>query len=321
MGKLTGGSWTKPSRLVVIAIVIILIILPFLLDVSWVRTITEFSILALFAMAYSLCLGQTGMFSFGHGGLFGLGVYALTLLVMKAGLPLPVALIAAPIITGIGAIIIGWFCLRLTGLYFGILTLAFSQLIWAAIWKMRWLTGGDDGIPGLPVPSFFDTPGKEYEYLFIVTIAVVAILIIRMIVNSPFGFTLKTIRENEKRAATIGVNVKRYKLMAFTLSGLFTGLAGSLFSLFVRGAYVEFATIHWSFQPVFAGVVGGLYTFTGPIFGAGFMFLINNFIGRLTEYWPFFAGVILIVVVLFLPNGIIGTIESMIKQRRVKSTG
>jgi branched-chain amino acid transport system permease protein len=295
--------------LVLLAISSLVIALPFFVGVFWMRLVAEFAILALFALAYNLTLGQTGLFSFGHGGLFGFAAYALALPVVNGFAPFFCAFVGGIVLTTIVAYVIGWFCLRLTGIYFSILTLAFSQLIWAAIWKFRSFTGGDDGLIGLSVPSLIASPIQLY--FFIIAVVVVSLVLIRIIINSPFGFTLKAIRENPRRAAFAGIHVKRYQLMAFTASGFFTAVAGATFATFTRGAFVEFASVSKSFEPVFAAIVGGIYTYTGPIIGAGFMLALNHFIGRFTEYWPSIGGVILILIMLFLPKGVVGAVQTL----------
>lgn len=313
-GRSLNQAW---SRLLVLMLIVAPIsVLPFLVEVSVLRIFIEFAILALFATAYNLTLGQTGLFSFGHGGLFGFAVYALALPVIKADIPMVLAFIGAPILTGLVAMVIGWFCLRLTGLYFSILTLAFGQLIWATAWKWRSFTGGDDGLIGLSIPSLIANPTNMY--FFVLTIVIAAMVMMWMIMNSPLGFTLKMIRENPRRAESVGVNVKRYQLIAFTVSGIFTGLAGALFAIFIRGAFVEFGSVGRAFEPVFAVIVGGLHVFMGPTFGVGLLLVLNTYIGRVTEYWMFFAGAILVLSVLFLPLGIVGSSKEWILRRMKK---
>lgn len=291
----------------------VIVVLPFVVGISWVFLVTELAILVLYAMAYNLTMGVTGMLSFGHGGLFGAGAYILVIAMIKGDIAMPYALLAAPILTALITFVIGWLCIRLTGIYFAILTLAFGQLIWATIWKMRTITGGDDGLTGLQIPSVMASPTNQY--FCILAIVMLAVLSIKIIVDSPFGFTLKTIRENQTRAQCIGINVKRYQLLAFTASGLFTGLAGALFAILMRGAFVEFATVARAFEPLFAGILGGMHVFWGPAFGAGMLLSLDTFIGAYTEYWPLVAGGTLILLVLFLPEGIIGRIQSIRKAR------
>ena len=303
----TGVSWSKAwGRLLVLLLIIAAIVgLPFVVGISVARMVIEFAILALFATAYNLALGQTGLFSFGHGGLFGFAVYALVLPVIKADIPMVFAFIGATVMTGLISMGMGWLSLRLTGIYFGIITLAFGQLIWVTAWKWRSLTGGDDGIIGLQIPSLIASPTNMY--FLVLAIVIAAMVMIWMITNSPLGFTFKMIRENPRRAESVGVNVKRYQLIAFTLSGLFTGVAGSLYAIFIRGAFVEFAFVGKGFEPVFANIVGGLYVFMGPTVGAGLLLALGTYISRVTEYWMFFSGAILVLSALFLPSGMVGS--------------
>jgi branched-chain amino acid transport system permease protein len=310
---------SDPFRFLVLpAIFSLVVALPFFVGIFWMRLVAEFAILALFASAYNLTLGQTGLFSFGHGGLFGFAAYALALPVVNGLVSFFYAFVAGIVLTTLVAYVIGWFCLRLTGIYFSILTLAFSQLIWAAIWKLRSITGGDDGLIGLKVPSLIASPIELY--FFTVAIVMASLVLIRIIINSPFGFTLKAVRENPRRAAFAGIHVKRYQLMAFAVSGFFTAVAGATFATFTRGAFVEFASVSKSFEPVFAAIVGGIYTYAGPIIGAGFMLALNHFIGRFTEYWPSIGGIILILIMLFLPRGVMGTAEGFLILRKRKGT-
>jgi branched-chain amino acid transport system permease protein len=293
----------------------IIVVFPFLVDVSWVFLITELAILVLYAIAYNLTFGVAGMLSFGHGGLFGAGAYVLAIAAIKANIPFPFALLAAPVLSALITFVIGWFCIRLTGIYFAILTLAFGQLIWATIWKMRSITGGDDGLVGLQAPSVIASP--THQYFFILAIVVLALLLMKKIIDSPFGFTLRTIRENQIRAQSIGINVKRFLLLAFTISGFFTGLAGALFAILMRGAFADFASVSKAFEPLFAGVLGGIHVFWGPAFGAGILLALDIFVGSYTEYWALVAGCILILLVLFLPEGLVGRLQ-LIRNTRVR---
>lgn len=283
------------------------------MEISHTLLVTEFAIFALYAMAWNLTLGATGLFSFGHGGLFGAGAYILAITTIRGDLPLPYALIAAPILTAVIALFMGWICNRLTGIYFAILTLAFGQLIWATIWKMRGITGGDDGLVGLQVPSLIATPINQY--FFVLVLVAIAIVLMKIMLDSPFGFSLKAIRENQRRAVSIGINVKRYQLTAFTVSGFFTGLAGALFTILNRGAFIDYASVGRAFDPIFATILGGGQVFLGPLFGAGVWLALDKFISPYTEYWQLFSGLILISLVLFLPEGIVGRVQLLLKAR------
>ncbi len=300
--------------LVVLALV--LIILPLFVKTSVVRLITMATILALFGMAWNLTLGATGIFSFGHGGLLGIGMYTVAVMMVKFSIPFSIALVCAPLFSGLAAFIIGIICIRLTGLYFSILTLAFSQLIWSFIWKARDLTGGDDGISGTTLPSFINSPIDLYY--FVILVVAVAVFMIWYLLRSPVGFTLNTLRENPIRAEAIGLNVARYRILAFTLSGFFAGLAGGLLAMYMRGAYVEFASVIYCFDPVFICIIGGIWVFAGPIVGAFIWLALDYYIPMITEYWPLIAGIILISLVLFMPMGVLGSTLGWWRHQKLK---
>ncbi len=214
-----------------IAVVVALFVLPFVLDrlgrtgEYWIWVTTEMIIMALFAMSLNLILGLGGMVSFGHAAFFGVGAYTVALLMKKAGWPLYLALPAAPVVAALVAAVVGWFCVRRLGLYFAILTLAFSQLLYMIVFQWYSLTGGDDGIHGIPRPEVLNSTNY---YLFCLILFLICFMLMRMIVNSSFGLSIRTIRENMERAKFIGINVKRYQLINFTIAGAFAGLAGGL---------------------------------------------------------------------------------------------
>ncbi len=256
--------------------------------------------MALFAMSLNLILGFGGMVSFGHAAFFGVGAYTVALLMKKAGCPLYLALPAAPLVAAIVAAIIGWFCVRLLGLYFAILTLAFSQLLYMIIFQWYTFTGGDDGIHGIPRPEFL---GPINYYLLCLVLFLVCFLLMRMIVNSSFGLSIRTIRENLERAKFIGINVRRYQLINFIIAGAFAGLAGGLLAELNRFAQTEF--LHWSksAEPILASLVGGMYSLVGPAIGSAILIFLKIILQQshrsMVEMWAIVLGLILLVVVLF----------------------
>ena len=301
-----------------VALALVLIGLPLFVKTSVVRLVTSAAILALFAMAWNLTLGATGIFSFGHGGLFGIGMYTLAVMMIKFGISFPIAFVCAPLIAGLASFVIGVICIRLTGLYFAILTLAFSQLIWSFLWKARNLTGGDDGLSGTTSPLFINSPNDLYY--FVIIVVALAIFLIWYLLRSPLGFTLNTIRENPTRAEAIGLSVAKFRILAFTLSGFFAGLAGALLAMYMRGAYVEFASVDYCFDPVFICIVGGIWVFAGPIVGAFIWLALDHYIPMVTVYWPLIAGTILIVLVLFMPMGVLGSTLGWWQNQRLKKS-
>ncbi len=273
----------------------------------WVWVSTEMIIMGLFAMSLNLILGFGGMVSFGHAAFFGVGAYTVALLMKKAGVSFFLALIAAPVMAAFAAAIIGWFCVRLIGLYFSILTLAFGQLLYMIAFQWYTFTGGDDGIHGVPRPEFL-TPVNYY--LLCLLIFVLCFMLMRMIVNSSFGLTIRTIRENMDRSKFIGINVRSYQWLNFVLAGAFAGLAGGLFAELNRFAQTEF--LHWSksAEPILASLVGGMYSLVGPAIGAAALMFLKIILQQahkaLIETWAIVLGCILLLVVLFAPSGLVG---------------
>jgi branched-chain amino acid transport system permease protein len=308
-------------RLVGAALLIAVFVLPFVLNQFgkpgefWIWVTTEMVIMALFATSLNLILGFGGMVSFGHAAFFGVGAYTVALLMKKAGAPLGLALLAAPCVAAVAAAIIGWFCVRLIGLYFAILTLTFGQLLYLLAFQWYTFTGGDDGIHGIPKPSFL---GPINYYLLCLILFLVCLLIMRMIVNSSFGLSIRITRENMERAKFIGINVRRYQLMNFIIAGFFAGLAGGLFTELNRFAQTEF--LHWSKSgdAIFACLVGGMYSFIGPAIGSSVLIFLHIFIQQihqsLVEIWAIFLGLILLGVVLFAPEGLVGLYNRLFKK-------
>lgn len=303
------------------AFLIALFALPFVLNQFgktgefWIWVTTEMVIMALFATSLNLILGFGGMVSFGHAAFFGVGAYTVALLMKKAGAPLGLALLAAPCVAAVAAAIIGWFCVRLIGLYFAILTLTFGQLLYMLAFQWYTFTGGDDGIQGIPKPAFL---GPTNYYLLCLFLFLVCLLIMRMIVNSSFGLSIRVTRENAERAKFIGINVRRYQLINFVIAGFFAGLAGGLFTELNRFAQTEF--LHWSRSgdAIFACLVGGMYSFIGPAIGSSVLIFLHIFIQQinqsLVEIWAIFLGLILLAVVLFAPEGLVGLYDRIFRK-------
>jgi branched-chain amino acid transport system permease protein len=298
-----------------------LVILPFVLITLgnkgeyWIWVITEMIIMALFAASLNLILGFGGMVSFGHSAFYGMGAYTVALLVKKAGVPFLLALAAAPVMAGAVAAIIGWFCVRRIGLYFSILTLAFSQLLYMIAFQWYTFTGGDDGIHGIYRPEFF---GPVTYYLFCLAILIGCLLVMRMIIRSSFGLAIRTTRENPERAKFIGISVQRYQLLNFIIAGAFAGISGGLITELNRFAQTEF--LHWSksAEPIFASLVGGMYSLIGPVIGSTILMFLKIVLQQvhqsLVEIWALFLGLILLVAVLFAPEGVMGLRQKFFKK-------
>ena len=276
---------------------------------------------ALFATSLNILVGYTGLVSFGHAAYFGIGAYATGLLMKKLGVSFLLAFPAAGVIAGLCALVFGFFCVRLTRIYFAMLTLAFAQIVWAICFKWNEVTGGEQGMPEIPYPSFdwvdrvagvlpFVGGYRTSDYFYFTCLLLVAACfwMLRRIVASPFGRMLTTIRENAERAEFIGVNVRRYELAAFVIAGAFAGLAGGLFGIFNRGVFPDFAYWTKSSEVLIMTLLGGMGTFYGPAVGAVALIGLNQQIVSYTEYWPLILGSILVLLLFVFPGGIAGAV-------------
>jgi branched-chain amino acid transport system permease protein len=275
---------------------------------------------ALFATSLNVLVGYTGLVSFGHAAYFGIGAYTTGLLMKKLAVPFLLAFPAAGVLAGACALVFGFFCVRLTRIYFAMLTLAFAQIVWAICFKWNEVTGGEQGMPDIPYPSFDWLEGvpllagyRTSEYFYFLTLLAVAVCLglLRRIMRSPFGRMLETIRENPERAESIGVNVRRYELAAFAVAGIFAGLAGGLFGIFNRGVFPDFAYWTKSSEVLIMTLLGGMGTFWGPAVGALVLLVLNQQIVSYTEYWPLVLGVILVLLLFVFPGGIAGALGGL----------
>jgi branched-chain amino acid transport system permease protein len=291
---------------------------------------TQIAISALFAVSLNLLLGTTGLVSFGHVAYFGIGSYVCGILMKTYAMPFSIALPAAAIGSAFGALIFGFFCVRLTKIYFAMLTLAFSQIIWAICFKWNDVTGGDQGLPDVPypnldwmsqVPLLSDLRIADQFFVLTLIIVIVSLAAIQRIIASPFGLMLTTIRENPERAASIGLNVRGYELAAFVVAGGFAGIAGALFGIFNRGVFADY--VYWpkSAEVMIMTILGGIDHFWGPVVGAATLVLLNQEITSYTEYWPFVLGSILLVLLFVFPGGIAGGVTTGVRWLRRKRGG
>lgn len=280
---------------------------------------TQIAINALFAVSLNLLLGTTGLVSFGHVAYFGIGAYVCGILMKTYAVPFSLALPAAALGAGGCALVFGFFCVRLTRIYFAMLTLAFSQIVWAICFKWNDVTGGDQGLPDVPYPDLHwmsAIPGinnlRVGDQFYLVTLLVVALSLVgvRRIIASPFGLMLMTIRENPERAAFIGINVRAYELAAFVVAGGFGGIAGALFGIFNRGVFADY--VYWpkSAEVMIMAILGGIQYFWGPVVGAATLVLLNQEITSFTEYWPLVLGTVLVVLLFVFPGGIVGGVAT-----------
>ncbi len=273
--------------------------------------VLRLAIFGLFALSLNILIGYTGLISFGHAMFFGFGAYAFGLLMQARGVSIPVAFAIAVLATAALAVVVGALCVRLTAIYFAFLTLAFQMLVHAIILSWVSLTGGDQGLRGgIPRPVFLgvNLADPRHFFVFACVVAFASIFLIRQILEAPFGYTLRVIRDNADRARALGVPVQRYKLAAFVFAGVFAAVAGILMSLYVSGAYPNFAFWTQSGDAIFMIMLGGISVFLGPVVGAAVFLLLNDTITRFTEYNGLVLGIVLLCVVLGLRAGLLDVV-------------
>jgi branched-chain amino acid transport system permease protein len=267
--------------------------------------------LALFATSLNMLVGYGGMVSFGHGMFFGLGAYTFALLMQLTGMPIPAAFALTLVMCAALGLVVGAICVRLKEIYFAFLTLAFQMLLHSLIILWVPLTGGDQGLRGgIPRPPFLgiNLANQSHLYLTSCALLVIGLILMHHLVQSPFGYTLRMIRDNATRATFLGIPVFRVRLTAFVLAGIFAGSGGVIMSLFVSGAYPEFAYWTISGEGIFIIMLGGLNTFLGPVVGTIILLLLNDFVTRVTEYYGLTLGIIILLFALGLRRGLLDVV-------------
>ena len=326
-----GQALLTPGRLAVIAVaLLVLIALPLVLPPFETLQVSYGLIFGIAALGFNLLLGYTGLLSFGHSAFFGTGAYAAAFLVKYWGVRSMEAFIVAGVLASLlVAALIGAVCVRYTRIFFGILALALSQVLWSLAFKLFWVTGGTDGLR-VPTPTLLggiitDTLGASTDktaflayryYYYVLAVFVVATAVMWVIVHSPFGKALQAIRDNEVRAEFVGVHVRRYRYVAFLISGTFTGLAGALW-VPLNGLTTP-DILYWPFSGriVFMAVLGGFRTFWGPIVGGFAYNYLEVWAVGTTVYWQLVLGVILVALVLAMPTGLVGTASQLLARLR-----
>ena len=303
----------KNPMLVSAGILIALACLPLVLPKFYVYVLSLIFVTALLAMSLNLVVGHGGMYQFHHGVFYGIGAYTLALVLTKTSLPAWLGFAAAPVCSAIAGVLIGMFCVRLTKLYFGMLQISLGSLIWAIAFRWYALTGGDDGIHGIPVPDVISTLTRSYYFILFLLAASVAVMF--LILKSPFGNTLRAVRDNPERCEAVGINVRFHQLMGIAIATFFAGLAGSLFVVVEGSVFPDLLFWVLSLEVFIMCLLGGWFTFAGPILGAAIIVSLRTFAGVYTEYWTLILGVILILLIFFLPEGVMGFVEEKFNAR------
>lgn len=303
---------TRTTALICALIVLALVLLPLTDSAYLVDVATEILIYALFALSLNVIIGYSGNVSFGHAAYFAIGGYANAILLTTYGWPLGASMIAAVFASMLAAGVIAYFCTRLTDIYFAMLTLAFSMFIWAVAFKWRSVTGGDDGFVGIAVPAMIS---DRYEFFyFTLATVLISVALLWVICHSAFGRSLLAVRENPTRAGFVGINTRLMRWSAFVVAGTFAGIAGALFGMLHRGMFVESAFWTQSATVLIMTLLGGMFSFFGPAIGAATLFILQRLTNEYTEYWPTVLGVVLIIILLFLPEGLAGLVSRLRKR-------
>ena len=286
------------------AILIALVILPSIIPRFYIYILAVIFVTALLAMSLNMVVGHGGLFQFHHGAFYGVGAYTAALMLTKTSLPVWVGFVAGPFMAAFVGLVIGLFCVRLTRLYFGMLQISLGSLIWAIAFRWYSFTGGDDGIHGIPLPSLISSStGAYYFGLILLT---VCLIVMYMIFKSPFGATLQAIRDNPERCEAIGINVRRHQLIAIVIATFFAGVAGVLFVVVEGSVFPDLLFWVFSLEIFIMCLLGGWFTFAGPIIGAAIMVSLRTFVGIYTEYWTLILGIMQTLLIFFLPEGVWG---------------
>src|SRR5712664_354012 len=286
-------------------------------------------VMAIAALGFNLLLGYTGLLSFGHSAYFGVGAYAVAFMVKYLHVQsMELFLLGAIAASMVVTLVFGYACVRYTKIFFSILTLALSQVLWSLAFKFFWVTGGTDGLR-VPTPKLLGVVTGESEdkiyflahgyYYYVLAVFILCVALMWLIVHSPFGKALQAIRDNETRARFIGIRIRRYRFVAFLVSGVFTGIAGALW-VPLNGLTTP-DIIYWPFsgEIVFMTVLGGFRNFTGPIVGAVVFNYLKTYAVGFTVYWQALLGLVLVVLVVVLPTGIVGTAKLLAAAARRRS--
>jgi len=303
------SKWFGPS----IVILLILFILPLFIPRFYTYILALIFVTSLLAMSLNLVVGHGGLFQFHHGVFYGVGAYTVALILKKTSLPMWTGFVAGPIVAAIIGLIIGWLCVRLTRLYFGMLQISLGSLIWAIVLRWYSFTGGDDGIPGIPMPPLLSS--LKNSYYFILIVLIICLIVMYLVLRSPFGNALQAIRDNPQRCEAIGINVRRHQLIAIVIAAFFAGIAGVLFVVLERSVFTDLLFWVLSLEVFIMCLLGGWFTFAGPILGAAIIVALRTFVGIFTEYWTLILGIVLILIIFFLPEGVMGYFQELFKPR------
>ena len=301
----------KGRTVALLLILAALVALPHVLPRFYVYVAAVVLLTGLLATSLNLAIGYGGIYQFHHAVFYGIGAYGTALTLTKTPLPAPLAFFVGPLVAALLSLVMGIICVRLSKLYFGMLQISLGSLVWATVYRWYSFTGGDDGIHGIPIPDAIGSTGGAYY--FTLAVAVLCLAAMHRIAASPFGKTLQGIRDNPVRSAAIGIDVRAHQLAALVIAGFFGGVAGTLFVVVDSSVFPDMMFWTFSLEVLVMCLLGGMYTFFGPFAGAAAIVLLRVFASHYTAYWSLVLGVILTLVIVFLPDGVIGYVARRLR--------
>jgi branched-chain amino acid transport system permease protein len=297
------------------AMIVVLFALPFLIGRFWVGLATEVLIFGLAGMSVNVLLGYGGSLPFGHAAFYAAGAYTTAILLTTTRLPWPLVLVLAPLVAAVFGSLFGFLVARLYRFYYAMMTTALSMLVWSLLRKGGTVTGGDNGITGVQIAEVIE--GVDRSYWFVLVIVLLSVGVLWLILDSPFGWTLRAIRENATRTTFAGVDVIAHRHVAFIISSFFTGVAGMLFVVYSHSTFPDYAYWTKSGDLVMICILGGMFSFLGPMVGAAILTTLQTIVTSYTLYWPLVIGVIICIAVLVAPEGV----TPLVTRRRLWAAG
>jgi branched-chain amino acid transport system permease protein len=296
----------------ILALFVLLLILPLVLARFYVYLLALILVTGLLTTSLNMVLGYGGIYQFHHAVFYGVGAYGAAIMIAKLGYSPWLGFIVGPLLAALLSLVMGAICIRLSKLYFGMLQISLGSLVWAVVYRWYTFTGGDDGIHGVSLPALIATPKGSYYFTLLITSA--CLFVMYLIVKSPFGSTLQGIRDNPVRSEAVGVNVKLQQLVALVIAGFFAGVAGALFVVVDNSAFPDMLFWTLSLEILIMCLLGGWFTFLGPMLGAAILVALRTFASTFTEYWTMIQGIILMLVIIFLPEGVLGYLHAKFRQ-------
>jgi branched-chain amino acid transport system permease protein len=287
---------------------------PAILGEFYLTILCEALVMSMLALSFNLLFGYMGQLSFGQAAFYGLGGYTVAMLMTKMQFSFWLSILAGVLVAALFGLVVGYFCVRLRGIYFAVLTLAFGQLIFFIVFKWHKFTGGDDGIQGVFPPEILKSPVNYYYFILLVFL--LSAFVLWRILQSPFGQTIKAMRENSERTEFLGINIARYQLITFVIAAALAGLAGAIWVPFYRSVAPSYLTWIKSGEPVMAAILGGPSTFFGPVLGMFIMTFFHAYVLGFTKFWPVIMGSMILIIIFLLPGGILGYAQEKFKERR-----